>query len=229
MARILKDWNGDHQMSDLAPSVYYNLLSHVMFYAMKDELGAAPYKAIIGSSTLKNSYQRFVGNEHSPWWDDVRTKDKKETRREIVEKAAQRTLALLHETSGEKPEDWTWGKIHTLTHKHALGVVKPLDQFFNVGPFAAPGGDEVLNNLHFSLDTTGYFPVSGGPALRKMTDFGDLENGQTVSPTGQSGDVMSDHYDDQAEMFVSGKFRKMLMNEEAIRSSSGNKLLLKPR
>lgn len=226
---ILKGWNGDHQMSDIAPSVYYNLLSHVMFYTMKDELGAIPYKSLVGTSVTKNSYQRIIGNENSPWWDDLRTADKKETRREIVEKAAQRTLELLHETSGKKPEDWTWEKIHTLTHKHALGAVKPLDQFFNVGPFPAPGGDEVLNNLHFPLDTTGYFPVSGGPALRKITDFGDIENGETISPTGQSGDVMSDHYDDQAEMYVAGKFRKMLMNEEAIRSSTGNKLLLKPR
>ncbi len=226
---LLEGWNGDHQMPDVTPSVYYNLLAHVMLYTMKDELGAAGYKSLVGTSVMKNSYQAFVGNEKSPWWDDITTKDKKETRLDIVQKAGRRTLALLHETSGANPSDWTWGKIHTLTHKHPLGAVKPLDQFFNVGPFTAPGGDEVINNLHFPLDTTGYFGVTGGPALRKITDFGDLENGETVSPTGQSGDVMSDHYDDQAEMFVNGKFRKMLMNEEAIRSSSGNKLLLKPR
>jgi penicillin amidase len=229
MADILEKWNGDHQVNDIAPSVYYDLLSQVMSMAMKDELGDVAYKSIMSTSIPKNSYQMFIQNDSSPWWDDVRTADKKETRSDIFLAAGLRTLDLLHKTSGEKSEAWTWGKIHTLTHKHALAAVKPLDKFFNVGPFAAPGGSEVINNLHFDMDSTGYFPVNGGPALRKITDFADIENGETVSPTGQSGNVMSRHYDDQAEMYVTGQFRKMLMNEEDIRSKSEHKLLLKPK
>ncbi len=228
MINILENWNGDHQMNDIAPSIYYNLLSQVMYLAMKDELGAAAYKSIMASSVPKNSYDIFIRNENSPWWDNVKTKDKKETRSEIVQQAATRTLKLLTSSSGQTAGEWTWNKIHTLTHKHALAAVKPLDKFFNVGPFAVPGGSEVINNLHFDLDTTGYFPVTGGPALRKITDFADLNNGETVSPTGQSGNVMSPHYDDQAEMFATGKFRKMLMKRESILADSKNRLLLKP-
>ena len=76
--------------------------------------------------------------------------------------------------------------------------------------------------------STGYFPVNGGPALRKITDFADLENGETVSPTGQSGNVMSQFYDDQAEMYATGKFRKMLMNRDEIKARSKGRLILKP-
>jgi penicillin amidase len=121
-----------------------------------------------------------------------------------------------------------WGKIHTLKHNHPLGAVKLLDGFFSVGPFVVDGGNEVLNNLHFQLDTTGYFRVDGGPALRKITDFAAIENGETVSPSGQSGNVMSPFYSDQAGMFATGKFRKMLMNREEIEKVSKNKLILKP-
>ncbi|MCU0361569.1 MAG: penicillin acylase family protein, partial [Bacteroidia bacterium] len=59
-------------------------------------------------------------------------------------------------------------------------------------------------------------------------DMSDFENGITVSPTGQSGNVMSKHYSDQAEMFATGKFRKMLMNREEIKTKSTT-LLLKPQ
>lgn len=229
LADILNQWNGEHEVSDIAPSVYYDLLSQIMFLAMKDELGATAYKTLISTSIPKNSYQLFIQNDSSPWWDDVRTLNKKETRVDIVLLAAQHTLDLLHATSGKKPEDWTWGKIHTLTHNHPLGVVKPLDRLFNVGPLAVPGGSEVLNALDFELDTTGFFPVMSGPALRKITDFADLNNGETISPTGQSGNVMSQYYDDQAEMYAVGKFRKMLMGEESIRSNSRNRLMLKPQ
>ncbi len=225
---LLENWNGDHKASDTAPSVYYNMLSQIMAMAMKDELGVTAYRAIMATSVPKNSYLSFIRNEASPWWDDVRTKEVRESRSDILKKAAIRTLDLLHATSGKKPEDWTWGKIHTLKHAHPLAAVKPLDRFFNVGPFAIEGGSEVINNLHFDLDTTGYFPVKGGPALRKITDFGNIDAAETVSPTGQSGNVMSPFYDDQAILFATGKSRKMLMDRKEIEVVSKNRLILKP-
>jgi penicillin amidase len=66
----------------------------------------------------------------------------------------------------------------------------------------------------------GLLHLEGGPALRKITDFGDPENGVTISPTGQSGNAMCRHYSDQAEMFTTGRFRKMMMNREEIKSTS---------
>ncbi|MBL7862000.1 MAG: penicillin acylase family protein [Cyclobacteriaceae bacterium] len=222
----LETWQGQHETDLTAPAIYYNLLSQTMRLAMADEISHPAFESLAATSLLKNSYEQFIGNERSPWWDDKKT-EAKETRAQIVEKAATTTIQLLISICGTNPEDWKWGKVHTLTHKHAFDAVKPLRSIFNVGPFKVPGGSEVINNLHFSLDTTGYFHVDGGPALRKITDFADLENGETVSPSGQSGNVMSAHYNDQAEMFATGKSRKMLMNREAIQSG-GRKLVLTP-
>ena len=228
MVDLLQNWDGDHKSTDTAPSVYYNLLTQIYYGSMKDEIGAEALHSILATSVPKNSVNSFIKNDQSPWWDDVRTKDVKETRSLIFEKAAVKTLALLKETCGAKPEDWVWGKIHTLKHKHPLGAVSLLDKFFSVGPFSVDGGNEVLNNLHFQLDTTGYFHVDGGPALRKITDLSAIENGETVSPSGQSGNVMSQFYSDQAEMYATGEFRKMLMNRSEIEKASENKLVLSP-
>lgn len=222
----LQNWNGQHETDLTAPSIYYNLLSQTMRLAMADEISHPAFESLAATSLLKNSYEQFIGNENSPWWDDTKTEGR-ETRAQIVEQAAKKTISLLSAIGGRNPADWKWGKVHTLTHKHAFDAVKPLRSFFNVGPFEVPGGSEVLNNLHFSLDTTGYFHVDGGPALRKITDFADMENGETVSPSGQSGNVMSTHYSDQAVMYATGQFRKMLMNREAIQSR-GRKLILTP-
>ena len=63
---------------------------------------------------------------------------------------------------------------------------------------------------------------------RNIVDYA-IELGETVSPTGQSGNVMSPFYADEAEMYATGKFRKMLMNREAIKKVSRNKLILKPQ
>jgi len=220
-------WNGRHNPEDIEPSIYYNLLSHTMYQAMIDEIGWPAYDAFNSSSISRNTWEFFVKNDASPWWDDTRTTNKKETRRDIVFRASEKSLALLQKHAGPNAEDWQWQKIHRLKHPHALGAVALLDKYFSVGPFGAPGGTETINNLHFSLDTAGIFYAGGGPALRKVTDLGNIENGVTVSPTGQSGNIMSPHYKDQAEMYVKGETRKMLMKREEVVSKS-TRLLLKP-
>ncbi|MBX7125109.1 MAG: penicillin acylase family protein [Cyclobacteriaceae bacterium] len=224
----LEKWDGGHEADDTSPSVYYNMLSQVLFLSMADEIGVPALKSLLGSSVAKNSFLTLLSHDDSPWWDDVRTKEKKETRADIILHAAQETLRLLKQTSGTDPAGWQWKKIHTLTHGHPMGRVKPLDKLFNVGPYEVAGGMEVINNLSFSLDTTGYFPVTVGPALRKVTDFSNMENGFTVSPSGQSGNVMSPYYQNQAGSFATGKVRPMLMNKAAIESAQSHRLTLQP-
>ncbi len=228
VASILKQWNGDHRKEQMEPSVYYHMLTHALAFAMEDELGREAYAIFRTTSEIKNILKPFLQNDSSRWWDDVRT-PVVETRAKILEKAAHRTVERLRETSGPQPGDWTWGKIHTLTHAHPLSAVKPLDKFFNVGPFAVDGGSEVINNLQFALDTTGYYPVTGGPALRKIVDWADPAHGVTVSPTGQSGNVMSPFYDDQAVRFAEGTFRTMYWNKVDFAQSSAGVLVLQPK
>lgn len=223
----LRGWGGAHNPKDIEPSIYYNLLSQTIYLAMIDELGGAAYDAFNSTSLSRNSWELLVRSDQSPWWDDVRTQDNKETRQDIVVKAADRSLELLKLRAGATQEEWLWEKIHLVKHPHPLGKVAFLDKYFSVGPFGAPGGTEVINNLHFDLDTTGIFLANGGPSLRKITDFGDIENGVTVSPSGQSGNFMSPHYKNQSEMYVNGEVRKMLMNRDAIVKES-TQLLLKP-
>jgi penicillin G amidase len=224
----LRNWNGEDSADRIAPSIFYTLLSNVIFHTMEDELGETALKALLKTSVPKNAYRTLINHEASPWWDDVHTPDVKETREHIIVHAAEHTVESLTAICGREPGSWQWGKIHTLTHAHPLGTVKPLDRFFNIGPFAVSGGSEVINNLQFRLNTSGYFPVDAGPALRKITSFADMENGITVSPTGQSGNIMSPHYSDQAELFATGKFRKMMMNREEITKTAKNRLVLKP-
>ncbi len=225
--QVLKNWHGEQTVMDIGPSVYFNMLSQTMSLAMIDELGWDAYNTLMVTAVPRSSFDILIANESSPWWDDITTTATKETRTDIISHAADKALTLLAAVADEDSKDWQWGKFHSLTHAHALSVVKPLDKLFSVGPFPQPGGGEVINDLDIKMDTTGYFPVFDGPALRKITDFGDLENGETISPTGQSGNVMSPHYADQAKMFATGQFRKMLMNRPAIERQS-QKLVLKP-
>jgi penicillin amidase len=47
--------------------------------------------------------------------------------------------------------------------------------------------------------------------MRTMIDFSDVENGLNITPSGQSGHVLSPHYDDQAEVYAQREFRKQTL------------------
>ena len=226
--KILQNWDGDHQITDVAPTIFYLLLSHIMQSAMADELGMADYKVFNSSHLMKRTLSIFIKNDASLWWDDVHTPEVKESRQIIFARSFDRTIRELQKDLGRNTKDWHWGKVHTLEHVHPLGRQKPLNILFNVGPFAAMGGNETIVNLGFKLDTGGRYPVVLGPTMRIIIDFADIENSLSVNPTGQSGYFISDHYDDQAALFNTGKFRQQMMNREKIIETGGGTLILIP-
>ena len=89
------------------------------------------------------------------------------------------------------------------------------------------GGNEVINNQLFTLNKTGIYPIKAGPSTRRVIDFSDVENSVSIIPTGQSGNVFSKHYKDQADKYLNGKFVKMKLNQSEIEKSE-NVLILNP-
>jgi penicillin amidase len=143
-----------------------------------------------------------------------------ETKADIINLSFIEALQTLENDLGTNMDSWTWDKVHTLEHPHPIGQVAALRSFFNVGPFPIHGTREVINNLAFPYDETGLYKVTAGPSTRRVIDFSDIENSMSILPTGQSGNPFSPHYEDQAEMFVNGEFRKMMMNEKEIKETS---------
>ncbi|UCD77444.1 MAG: penicillin acylase family protein [Desulfobacterales bacterium] len=226
--QILQNWEGDHKISDVAPTIFYTLLAYIMENSMADELGMEDFRAIVSSHLMKRTTPAFIKNDSSLWWDDIHTEKIKETRRMIFARSYDQAVSLLAKQIGADISGWHWGKVHTLEHAHPLGRQKPLNVLFNVGPFAALGGNETIVNLGFRLDSPGRYPVVFGPAMRIILDFADIENSLSVNPTGQSGYFLSAHYADQAHLFNTGKFRKQMMNREEIKNLRKGTLILTP-
>lgn len=228
VATMLTKWNGDHQLKDVAPVIYYKLLSYIMEMGLKDEIGEEDFSSFEVSHTMKIAYKRLLSNDSSPWWDNVETKGKKETRKEIFADAFDKTVNDLKKQFGNEVDSWTWDKAHSTEYVHLIGRKKPFNKLFNVGPLPSPGGSETVNNAGFPLNTDGDYKTSYGPAMRIVIDFADIENAVSVLPTGQSGNVMSKHYSDQKDLYLKCESRKMMMNKEEIEKKSPDKLILIP-
>jgi penicillin amidase len=216
----LKKWQGSNNLQETAPTLYNKWISCYLSNTFKDELGEENFKSFLGTHIMKQIIESQSENENSVWWDNLATKNKKETRKEILTQSFREAIAALEKQLGADESKWTWNKVHTLEHQHPIGSIAALRSLFNVGPFEASGTNEVINNLMFSYNDKGVYDVKGGPSTRRIIDFSDIENSVSVLPTGQSGNPMSPHYSDQAEMYNKGQFRKMKLNKKEIIKTS---------
>jgi penicillin G amidase len=224
---LLGGWKGRHNTGDLGPTVYYKVLGNILKAAFADELGEEDFNMLVNGHIMKRAYSNILSSEENPWWDNISTPDKTETRSEIFSTAFLAAMQDLMSSSGEI-DNWRWGSYHMVEHIHPLGKKKPLDRIFNVGPFPVKGGIETINNAGFPLANPGIFKVSYGPAMRTLLDFKNLDNGLSVLPTGQSGHVRSPHYRNQVTLHLNGKFRPMLMNKTYIQTRCTEILTLRP-
>lgn len=224
---VLKSWKGTNNLDDAAPAIYNKWIYLYLKNTFQDELGDEKFKQFLGTHLMKQITARQISFENSSWWDDITTKDKKETRNEIVTKSFVEAITALEKQLGNSPSDWKWNKVHTVEYQHPIGKLAALRPFFNAGPFEVSGSNEVINNQFFDFVDDGFYKVKGGPSSRRVIDFSDIENSWGILPTGQSGNPFSVHYDDQAELYNAGKFRKMKLNKKEIIQSS-TKLVFYP-
>jgi penicillin G amidase len=222
----LKKWKGNFDLNEIGPVIYNRIVYEFQKNTFGDELGEA-FDQFTNTPLIEKVLPVQMARENSVWWDDVTTTDKIETKKEIINTSFQSAFLFLQKQLGENVVNWTWDRVVSVEHKHAVGQVAAFRKLFNVGPFETSGGDQVINNQIYDIDSTGYYKVKAGPSTRRIVDFSDVENSVAILPTGQSGRVFSAHYKDQAVKYLNGEFVKMEINQESIEKSA-NRLVLRP-
>lgn len=222
----LAAWKGDYPLDSVAATLFSQLLYQVAYGAMHDELGDNYFSLLLTSRVLDSALPRLTADADSPWWDDRGT-PAHEDRAAIVKAAWQASLQHLRTTFGQDPANWQWGKAHTLTHVHPLGMQKPLDRLFNVGPFDAPGSHEVPNNLSAPVGPAPW-AVTYGPSTRRLVDFADPAHALGINPVGQSGVLFDAHYADQAKAYVEGQYQPEHFQDDEVQANAKGTLELLP-
>ena len=217
---VLKSWKGSNNLNDVAPTIYNKWIYFYLKNTFEDELGVANFKQFLGTHIMKQIVAKQMANENSLWWDNISSKSVKETRSQIVSKSFKEAMMSLEKQLGNSVSSWTWNRVHVLEYQHPLGKVAALRRIFNVGPFEVAGANEVINNQYFDYTDDAKYVVKGGPSTRRIIDFSDIENSWSILPTGQSGNPLSSHYNDQSALYNAGKFRKMKLNKAEIVKTS---------
>ena len=218
--KIIESWKGTNNLEDVAPTIYNKWVYFYLKNTFEDELGKISFNQLLQTHIVK----QIIGNqskiENSPWWDNLLTKNKIESRQEIFNLSLQQAILNLEKQLGKDINTWTWNRVHKLEVKHPLSNVALLKPIFGLKIFDIAGSNEVINNNMFTYSDDAIYKVKGGPSCRRIIDFSDIENSFNVLPTGNSGNPFSEHYNDQAKLFVEDKFRKMILNKLEIKKNS---------
>lgn len=226
LLQSLASWDGQHNLDSVSATVYQQLLFEITRAAMADEMDEVQFKNLLTTRTLEFALPRLIADANSPWW-DKRNTQQIESRSDTLKVAWRATLNHLQTTFGQDSATWTWGKAHTLTHGHALGSQKPLDKLFNIGPFSAPGGRELPNNLGHHISPAPW-AVTYGPSTRRVIDFADAGKAMGINPVGQSGVLFDAHYKDQAQTYIAGGYVPMHLGAADVAANTRSTLTLTP-
>ena len=148
----MRTWDGHLAVDSPQAAVYEVFVRKIIHRLLSGKLGDLTEQyagkgctPILREGNMMGEHSRewlenILGNPASPWFDlgDGLKRD------EHLRISLRETVDFLKSTCGPTMEDWAWGKLHHIKFNHTLGSVKPLDRFFNRGPYALGGDGETI-------------------------------------------------------------------------------------
>ncbi|PCJ16756.1 MAG: hypothetical protein COB02_15410 [Candidatus Cloacimonadota bacterium] len=122
-------------------------------------------------------------------------------------------IKLLESKFGTKSSNWLWAKYHTIDYSHVFSKNKLVKPLFHLGPYPINGVKESINSVGAKLGKK-RFHVTSGPSVRRIVDMSDINKSYSILPTGNSGNPFSDHYDDQVQKYLDGKYRTISFTKD---------------
>jgi penicillin amidase len=213
--RTLVGW--DYLASeDSAAAAYFNVVCHnILKFTFRDELPQELWPA--GGDRWYAVLTMLMKQTQNPWWDDVTTKDKIETRDDILLAAMINARKEITSLMARDTDQWQWGKLHKVRLQNpTLGSsgIKPVEDLFNRGDYQVGGGPAVVNAMAYD-DRTGY-AVTDGPTMRMLIDLGDLDASRWVNQSGVSGHAFNRHYDDQTRLWANQQLWPFVSSRGAV-------------
>lgn len=227
MGRILSAWNFRDNADQAAPAIFQATYRRFALMTFQDELGQNLARAMLGNWYFwQERLVKMVQENDSIWFDDIATKHVTETRDDLFYQAAANAAKALSAEMGSSPENWRWGKIHTIEHVSPIrreGIGKG---WLGSGKLPASGSPQtLLRNLY---DFNQPFEVVISDSMRMVVDLGDPDKVLAVLPGGVCGRLFHPHTKDQIRPFMSGEKVYWWFSDDAIEAHTRHTLRLNP-
>lgn len=223
---FMTSWDGNFTTSS-GQAALFAQVSRAMLARLFDDQLPGDYRA---DTRQLFSAWLLMEQPNSPWWDDVTTTEKIETRDELLYLALLDGVRAQTAAQGNNPADWNWGNLRqTVYINNPLGLsgIGLLEQMVNRTVPISAGSTTTLNATEWTA-SSGNFNVTQHPAQRLLIDMSDFDATRSVLPNGQSGHPFSPHYDDMASLYREGRTMMLLFSRPAVESATKERLVLSP-
>jgi len=145
---------------------------------------------------------------------------------ELIPAALDDALDELEERLDPNPDDWRWGALHRVRFAHPLARLPGVGHLFVAAEHELGGDEQTV--LQAAIDAHLGFEAVVVPSWRFVADLGDPDRSAAVLTTGQSGNPLSPHWNDQTALWASGDLRPCPVSRAAVEPAAERALMLGP-
>jgi penicillin amidase len=235
MKQLLLNWDGKLTTESVAGALYETTKFYLFNRLFETKLGHDLMLGLRGGTFNPNLLPqgefyghdtsmllRMLDNAESLWLKEMGGKE------QLLTLALKDAYDYLSEKLGPEMSEWQWGKLHKAEFHHTLAQKTPLNKVFNQVEFSLPGDTDTLyQTAPMAHDPRGHNIVA--PSFRQVLDPKKWEASICIMPPGQSGNILSPHYNDQLPLWREGKYHPMLWNEADVIAKKQHLLELLPK
>lgn len=224
---LLRGWDYDMGRESAAAAIFAAWYRRLPEALLGDELDAEAFTNYGNWGDL--FIRRFLATtlrQRDNHWCDATNTPAREDCGDVARQTLKAALQDLRSQLGGGPEQWRWGRLHRAVFFHQpFGYVDYVRRLFNRS--AEVGGDNSTVNLGaFGFDPS--FEQHAVSGYRQIIDLGSADTGQFLLAVGQSGHVLSAHYDDYLEDWQAVRYRPMRLDRAAVLRDQEAVLRLEP-
>jgi penicillin amidase len=220
---LLHTFDGEMRRDSAAAALYQAWMVHLERALFEDDLRTSLFEEM--STRANPIFLTNILNDPAlgaVWCDQVLTAPV-ESCTDTAQHALDAALDDLSARMGETMSDWRWDRIHLTQYPHnPFSEVDLLKGIFHRS--IANGGDRYTVNVA-PVQLAEPYLQNNSPGYRQVVDLADFNNSRFMITTGQSGNVLSEHYDNLIRRHRDVEYLPMSFGRAQV---SGTRLLLQP-
>jgi penicillin amidase len=222
----LRNWDDRFTQGDIATTLFNAYFTKLLHRIYEDEMGKEVFNDFVFFGAIAYRVtEQLLSADSSAWFDDITT-PQRETRDEIIRQSLSDAVGELRSALGPEMKNWRWGSVHTVTFHHLFGSRPPLGKIFDIGPFPVSGGGTTVAKTEYRMTLP--YATSVGPSMRQVVDLATPESSFLVITSGESGQPLNEHYDDQTSLWLNGGYLQVPTDWDVIERAKWNRLTLRP-
>ncbi|MCU0908347.1 MAG: penicillin acylase family protein [Rhodobacteraceae bacterium] len=223
---LLAEWNGEMNEHLPEPLIYAAWMRALQQRLIQDELGPLAREFPSPDPLFVERVYRDVGG--AARWCDVIQSAPEETCTDMARLALDDALVWIAGRFGGGIESLRWGDAHVARHDHTvLGEVPGLSWIANIRQ-SSSGWDQTLNRGQTTGTDPDPFANVAAAGYRGVYSLSDPNASLFVIATGQSGHMLSRHYDDMSVLWRLGEYIPMSLDEGLARAGAVGVTVLSP-